>query len=191
MRLPNCGRRTRNRLFGLRSHRAEPARRPSGAAADAAALSAGRTPADRAGRRRHRDDRRPARDRRTHAQHRRHRRRLGRPDPGPVGTVRRVRRLADRRRRREQPVVDRGVVGDRVPPRRRQALLGERHARPRHGAATSRRRRHLLHRIQLHAAAGQRLRGTEPAVRLLTSGRRLRPVGQHHRRRPAGPAEDR
>ena len=53
---------------------------------------------------------------------------------------------------------------DRVPPRRRQALLGQRHARPRHGPAPARGRRHLLHRVQLHAAAGQRLRGAAPSA---------------------------
>ena len=41
---------------------------------------------------------------------------------------------------------------------------------------------HLLHRVQLHAAAGQRLRRTAPALRLHAADRRLRPVGQHHRR---------
>ena len=90
---------------------------------------------------------------------------------------------------REQPVVDRRAVGDRVPPRRRQALLGQRHARPRHGPAPSRGRRHLLHRVQLHAVAGQRLRGAAPAVRMHAADRRLRSVGQHHRRGPAGAPE--
>ena len=49
----------------------------------------------------------------------------------------------------------------------------------------------LLHRVQLHAVAGQRLRRTAPAARLHAADRRLRPVGQHHRRRPAGPPEAR
>lgn len=46
--------------------------------------------------------------------------------------------------------------------------------------------------VQLHAPAGQRLRGTAPAARLLAADRRIRPVGQHHRRqRATGPAEAR
>ena len=68
---PGCaggpaGRGTCHRLFGIRPDRAEPARRPSGPAADAASLPAGRPPADRAGRRRNRNDRRSQGDRRTH-----------------------------------------------------------------------------------------------------------------------------
>ena len=44
------------------------------------------------------------------------------------------------------------------------------------------RARHLVHRVQLHAAAGQRLRLAARAHGLRAAGRRLRPVGQHHRR---------
>ena len=42
-----------------------------------------------------------------------------------------------------------------------------------------------LHRVQLHAAAGLRLRRAGPALRLQPADGRLRPVGQHrHRHRP-------
>ena len=81
------------------------------------------------------------------------------------------------------------AVGDRVPPRHRQVLLGQRDARPRHGPAPARGRGHLLHRVQLHAVAGQRLRRAAPALRLHAADRRLGSVGQHHRRRPAGAPE--
>ena len=148
---------------GLRPDGAEPARRTPGSAADAAALPAGRAPADRPRRRCDRDDRRPPRRRRTHAEHRRHRRRVVRPHPRAAGAIRRLRRVADRRDRREQPDLDLAALGDRIPARRRQALLGQRDARPRHHPAAARGRRHLLHRVQLHAVAGQRLRRAAPA----------------------------
>ena len=86
------------------------------------------------------------------------RRRLDRPDPRPARAIRRLRRLAVGCRRGEQPDLDGRDVGDRVPPRHRQALLRQRDARPRHRAPATRGRRHLLHRVQLHAVAGQRLR---------------------------------
>ena len=50
------------------------------------------------------------------------------------------------------------------------------------------RRRPELHRVQLHAAAGLRLRPPVRAVRLRIAGRRQRPVGQHHGRHRPGPA---
>ena len=40
----------------------------------------------------------------------------------------------------------------------------------------------ISHRVQLHAVAGQRLRGTASALRLRSADRWLRSVGQHHRR---------
>ena len=149
-----------HRLFGVRPDRAESARRSPHPAADAASVPAGGAPADRAGRRRDRNDRRSTGDRRTHHEHRVHRRRLDRPHPRSARAVRRLRRLPVGCRRREQPDVDRRAGGDRVPPRHRKALLGQRDARPRHGAASTRGGGHLLHRVQLHAVAGQRLRGT-------------------------------
>ena len=47
--------------------------------------------------------------------------------------------------------------------------------------------RHQLHRVQLPAAAGQRLLRAARAARLPAAVRRLRPVGQHHRRRRLRP----
>ena len=48
--------------------------------------------------------------------------------------------------------------------------------------------RHQLHRVQLPAAAGQRLPRAAPPARLRAAVRRHRPVGQHHRgRRPRPP----
>ena len=47
--------------------------------------------------------------------------------------------------------------------------------------------RHQLHRVQLPAAPVARLLRAAPAVRLHAAVRRLRPVGQHHRRRRLHP----
>ena len=77
-------------------------------------------------------------------------------------------------------------VGGRVPARCRQALLGQRDAGSRHHPAATGRGGDLLHRVQLHAAAGQRLRRIAPAARLHAADRRLGSVGQHHRRGPPG-----
>ena len=76
-------------------------------------------------------------------------------------------------------------VGKHFPGQRdaRQGL-GERPARPR-------RRRHELHRVQLHAAAGVRLRPSLRQVRLRAASRRQRSVGQHHGRHRPGPAHAR
>ena len=168
----------------------QPACRAPGAPAGVAPVSARRPSPDRARGRRHRHDRRSARRRRADPQRGRHRRRMDRTDRRTAATLRRLRGfwgITHRRRRRQQPGLDAPDVGDRVPARRRQALLGQRHAGPRHRPAPPGRRRHLLHRIQLHAVAGQRLRRAAPPLRLPPADRRLRPVGQHHRRGPAGP----
>ncbi len=156
-----AGRRPCHRLLGVRPDRAEPARRPPHPAADAAPVPAGWASADRAGGRRDRHDRRSARRRRADPEHR--------ATPSPTGptafavsssdsststTRRPVRSCENNLTWTER------AVGDRVPPRRRQALLGQRDARPGHRAAPTRGRGHLLHRVQLHAVAGQRLRGT-------------------------------
>ena len=61
--------------------------------------------------------------------------------------------LADRCPGRQQPGLDRPAVGAGVPARRRQALLGQRDARAGDGEAAARRRRHVVHRVQLPAAA--------------------------------------
>ena len=54
-----------------------------------------------------------------------------------------------------------------------------------------RRRRHLLHRVQLHAAPGQRLPAPARALRRRDPDGRLRPVGQHHRRHRPDPQDHR
>ena len=85
-----------------------------------------------------------------------------------------------------QPRLDRADRRARLPARRRQAHHGQLHARQGVGAQPRRERaRHLVHRVQLHAAAGQRLRLAARAHGLRAAGRRLRPVGQHHRRHRA------
>ena len=82
------------------------------------------------------------------------------------------------------------VGAARLPARRRQA----RHRQPDAGQGVGagpagERARHLVHRVQLHAAAGQRLLHVlheQHGVR--APDRRLRPVGQHHRRHRPDPA---
>ncbi len=96
-----------------------------------------------------------------------------------------------RRHRRRQPRVDGGHGGPGVPARRRQALQREPHARPRGRLGAPGRRRHLLHRVQLPAAAVVRLRPAVPAIRVHAADGRLRPVGQHRRGRGPHPAHGR
>ena len=121
------------------------------------------------------------------SQHHRHRRRLDRTHPRAIGAVRRLRRFTHPARLSRTICPGRpSLERDRIPARRRQALFGQRHAGPRHHQASARGRGHLLHRVQLHAAAGQRLRGVAPAAWLQAADRRLRSVGQHHRRGATG-----
>ena len=76
----------------------------------------------------------------------------------------------------------------RLPARRRPALLGQPHAVVRLGEDAARPPAGaVVPRIQLHGAAGLRLRRTQQALRLHPADGRLRPVGQHrqrHRSRP-------
>jgi hypothetical protein len=91
-----------------------------------------------------------------------------------------------------QPRLDAADHGARVPPRRRQTRHGQSDAGAReHQAAGQLRARHLVHRVQLHAAAGQRLpvAARQPGVH--DPDRRVRPVGQHHRRRRSDPPQAR
>ena len=67
-----------------------------------------------------------------------------------------------------------------VPPRRRQARHGEPDAGPgERPRPLGVRARHLVHRVQLHAVAGQRLPVAARPPRLRAPARRLRPVGEH------------
>ncbi len=175
-------------LRGLRPDRAEPARRQPDAGPHRPPAAARRPPAAAAGRRRDRADRRPQGEQRAHAQPARGGGGLGGADPRPGRAVRHLHRR-QRGHAGQQPGLDRADVGDRVPARRRQALPGQPDAGPRGGPGAAG-DRHQLHRVQLPAAAGARLLRAAPAVRLHAAVRRLRPVGQHHRRRrlrpPAG-----
>ena len=77
---------------------------------------------------------------------------------------------------------------DRIPARRRQALHRERDAGEGIGEAPHReRRRHLVHRVQLLAAAGVRLPRAARSLRLHAADGRQRSVGQHHRRHGSDP----
>ena len=138
----------------------QPAHRQPGAAAAAAALPARRPPAHRAGRGRDRHDRRP---RRALGGAQPARRRDPRPPTWPrikgqLGAAARLRRRPDAGPAGRQPGLDRADRRARLPPRRRQA----RHREPDAGQGVgegrvAERARHLLHRVQLHAPAGQRL----------------------------------
>ena len=166
-------------LLRVRPDRAEPARRAPHPAADPAPLPAGRCASDRPRRRRDRADRRPARRGGAHPAEHGHRRGLGGAHPRPAGALRRVRRVADGRGDRQQPRLDRPADRAGVPARRRQALLRERHARPRDGEAATGSGGHLLHRVQLPAAAEPGLPAPVPPRGLPAADRRLGPVGQH------------
>ena len=99
-----------------------------------------------------------------------------------------VRRRQDRRHHGRQRRVAGAAQLHRVPARRRPALLGQPHADDGLGQAAARARAGaVVHRVQLHAAAGLRLRRAGAALRLQPADGRLRPVGQHrhrHRSRP-------
>ena len=146
---------------------------------------AGRPHAVRAGRRRHRHDRRPQGVQRARPQRRRHRQGLGRAGARPDRAVP-VLRGRERRDDGQQLRLDQGPVDHRLPARHRQALPGQPDARPRRGAQPAR-GRHQLHRVQLCAAPVDGLPQPVPRPRRDAAVRRLRPVGQHHRRRRADP----
>ena len=113
-----------------------------------------------------------------------------RRDQGPALGLPRLRAGAVPGAPRRQPRLDRAARRARLPARRRQAHHGQLHARQGVGQEPRRERaRHLVHRVQLHAAAGQRLRLAARAHGLRAAGRRLGPVGQHHgRHRPRAQA---
>ena len=79
---------------------------------------------------------------------------------------------------------------DRLPARHRQALHDPVHARQGLGPGPPG-ARPVVHRVQLHAAAGVRLRPPAPDDGRRAADGRRRPVGQHHRRPRAHPADER
>ncbi len=92
-----------------------------------------------------------------------------------------------------QPRLDRPGRCARLPARRGQALHRERHVGQGVGPQPDRGRvGHLLHRVQLHAAPGQRLPVASRPRGVRAADRGVGPVGQHHRRhRPHPPAHRR
>ena len=149
---------------------------------DVAPVPAGRSPPVPAGRRRHRHGRRPRRSQRgaqparpgdARPQHRGHQ--------GAARAPPRLRARAAAGHPGRQRRLDRADRGARLPPRRRQA-----HDRQPDGgqglgpAPHGERARDLLHRVQLHAAPGQRLPVPLRAPRRRAADGRLGPVGQHH-----------
>ena len=159
-------------LHRLRPHGAQPPRRQPAAAVHAAPAPAGRAPADRPGRRGHRADRRPGRQDRRAAAARATRswpptsRASGPSWPGSstsrpaAGAARAL--LVD-----NADWLGRCRPG-RLPARRGQALHRQPDGGQGVGAGPLRAGRpgHLLHRVQLHAAAGLRL---PPAPRATTA----------------------
>ena len=175
------------RLHRLRPLCALAPRRPPRADLRAAAAAAVRRPAGGGGRWRDRHDRRSvgALQRAEPAGPRGARGERG-LDPLAARAVPRLRRRRGRRADGQQPRLAGRVQPDRVPARRREALHGPVHARqglgP--GAAGS---RAVVHRVQLHAPAGGRLRAPAPDDGRRAADGRRRPVGQHHGRPRADP----
>ena len=81
------------------------------------------------------------------------------------------------------------AVADRLPARHRQALHDPVHARQGLGPGPPRARA-VVHRVQLHAPAGVRLRPPAPDDGRRAADGRRRPVGQHHGRPRAHPADE-
>ena len=90
----------------------------------------------------------------------------------------------------QQPRLARRAVADRLPARHRQALHDPVHAGQGLRAGPARART-VVHRVQLHAPAGLRLRPPVPDDGRRAADGRRRPVGQHHRRPRAHPADQR
>ena len=162
------------------------------AARRAAPPPAGRAPRHLPRGRVDRADRRPAAHGRAGAEDQGADRRVGGEHPPPGRAVPGVRRR-EPRGLRQQPGLDRADVGAGLPARRRQALPGQPDGQEGgHRGAAEQRRGHLLHRVQLPAAAGARLPAALPRLRLHAADRRQRPVGQPHGRlRPDPPGRGR
>ena len=184
-----AGGRRRDGLLRVRPDRRLAAHRPSRAAALPGPLPAPRAPADRAGRRRNRADRRPVRALRGADPELRGD--GGRLRPGDPGAARAADGLRGRGDRREQRRVAARPDRHRAAAGRRQALPDGLDAGQGVGALAHGRRRHLVHRVQLHGAAGVRLPAPQAHARLPDPDRRQRPVRQHHRRDGADPAHRR
>ena len=88
----------------------------------------------------------------------------------------------------QQPRLARRAVADRLPARHRQALHDPVHARQGLGPGPARARA-VVHRVQLHAPPGVRLRPPPPDDGRRAPDGRRRPVGQHHRRARADPPD--
>ena len=82
------------------------------------------------------------------------------------------------------------LVADRLPARHGQALHDPVHARQGLGPGPAR-ARPVVHRVQLHAPPGVRLRAPPPDDGRRAADGRRRPVGQHHGRPRADPADQR
>ena len=101
--------------------------------------------------------------------------------PGAAGPISRLRSGRQRRPHREQRRLARPAGPDVVPARRRQALHRQLPGREGIGPPPARERGGpLLHRVQLPAAPGVRLRHAVRSVRMHAPDGRQRPVGQHH-----------
>ena len=172
---------TAHGVLRLRPDRAQLAARQSHAADAAAPLPAPRPQTHRADGRRHRTDWRPER------QAGRAPAALARADPREPAAAARSDAAAPRLRHQrdagpgaeQRRLAGRPTAGG-LPARRRQALQRERHAAEGVGAGAAQ-HGHLLHRIQLHVAAGLRFSAPVPQGAVHHPGRRQRPVGEHHR----------
>ena len=187
---PGVGR-ADQRVHRLRSDLRFAPRRAPRADLRAAASAAPRRTA-RGGRRgRDRDDRRSvgavlgtqsARHRDARSQPRRHPRAAG----AVPGLLARSRRGPDG----QQPRLARLAVADRLPARHGQALHDPVHAREGLGPGAPGTWA-VVHRVQLHAAAGLRLRPPAPGAGRRAADGRRRPMGQHHGRPRADPPDQR
>ena len=148
-------------LLRLRPDGRQPARRQPHRAARAAAVPAGRPPADRPGRRRHRHDRRPQRPKRGAQPARRGH---ARPPTSPASRSRSAGSSTSSpgRRRRSWSTTSTGRASSGCSTSSATSARTSRSTRcwprSRCAARMDERARHQLHRVQLHAAAGLRLR---------------------------------
>ena len=179
----------RDRLLRLRPDRRQPPHRQPGRRPRPAPVPGRRAPAHRPGRRGHGDDRRPERPLRgAHPARRGDRWPATWPASGASSSA-----CSTSAGPTAPSLVDNATwtarpAAARLPPRRGQARHRQRHGGQGVGEGPDRGDGgHLLHRVQLHAAPGQRLPLAPRPRGLRAPDRRLRPVGQHHRRRRPDP----